>query len=69
MAAEDPTVLIVGGVRKGGRPRSTEPSTKLLSWVPVSEYDEIAKIALKHDTSVSAVARTLLRLGLRRFTE
>lgn len=62
--SDEPRVLIVGG-RKGGRPRSAEPRAVVLSSLPASEYDQIAQLAIKHETSVSAVARKLMRIGLR----
>lgn len=66
MSDDDEATVVIVGPRKGGRPRVSEPRDVTLSLrcLP-SEYDEVAKLALKHGTTVSKVARQLLRRALR----
>lgn len=49
--------------RKPGRPKADEPGIRLSTWVRVSTYDALAKYALKHEQSLSAI----LRENLQRF--
>lgn len=49
--------------RRPGRPRA-EPGTRVSTYVRTVDYDRLVKVALKHDRSVSAVVRELLRLKL-----
>ena len=49
--------------RKPGRPRAEEPGVRLSTWIPARTFDELAKVALKHDRSLSAI----LRENLQRF--
>jgi len=53
---------------RGGRPRVAEPGVALSTYVRASDYDRIARLALKQDRSVSAIVRDLLRLRLDRFS-
>lgn len=51
--------------RRPGRPKSTEPHVAVTAWAPVSLADSIARLALKHDVSVSkVVVHALKRLPL-----
>lgn len=43
--------------RKPGRPKSAEPSIAVASWIPVRTFDDLAKYALHHDRSLSALIR------------
>jgi len=49
---------------KGGRPRAAEPGAVVSTWVAVSEYDRVIRLARKHDMSVSTLVRSLLKLRL-----
>jgi hypothetical protein len=49
--------------RPPGRPREA-PGTKLSFYVRTSDYDRIAKLALKEDRSLSSLVRALLHLKL-----
>lgn len=51
--------------RPRGRPRVDEPGERVSTYVRVSDYDKLCKLALKHDRTVSAVVRDLLKLKLR----
>jgi hypothetical protein len=46
--------------RGRGRPKATEPGASLSTWLRASEYDRLVKLANQRDTSVSALARTLI---------
>ena len=50
---------------KGGRPRLEDPGVPVATWLPSSDYDRLIKVATKHDTTVSALVRTWLRLKLK----
>jgi hypothetical protein len=50
--------------RKGGRPRVDEPGTRLSTYIRNSDYDRLVRLALKHDRTVSALVRDLLKLKL-----
>ena len=43
-----------------GRPKAEEPGIRVSTWVPVSTFDALAKYAIKHDRSVSALLRDAL---------
>ncbi len=48
-----------------GRPHAEEPSTTVMTWVRVSEYDRLVKLANQREQSLSALVRSLLVLRLR----
>ncbi len=51
-----------------GRPPSVaikEAAASLTTWIKVSEYDKLAKLAHERHTTVSALARSLIVLKLR----
>jgi hypothetical protein len=50
--------------RKGGRPRVDEPGHSLTTYVRTSDYDRLVRLALKHDRTVAALVRELLKLKL-----
>jgi hypothetical protein len=50
---------------KGGRPRAPDPGVPVATWLPSSDYDRLLKTATKHETTVSALVRTWLRLKLK----
>jgi hypothetical protein len=50
--------------RKGGRPKVDEPGTRLSTYVRNSDYDRLVRLALKHDRTVAALVRDLLKLKL-----
>jgi hypothetical protein len=52
--------------RPRGRPRTPEPKATLSAWVPTTDHDRIALLALKHDVSVSKIVRRLLEESLRK---
>ena len=60
------SLVIVGERRKRGRPRVEEPMTNVCVRVPVTLYDTLAKLSLKHDQPVAALVRELLVLRIPR---
>lgn len=47
--------------RRRGRPKLAEPSgISLTTWLRPSQYDQLARLAAKHDVSLSSLARDLL---------
>jgi hypothetical protein len=46
--------------RKPGRPKADEPGIVVSTWVRESTYDRLARYALKHDQSLSALLRESL---------
>jgi hypothetical protein len=50
--------------RKGGRPRVDDPRTTVTTYVRTADYDRLVRLALKHDRTVSAIVRDLLKLKL-----
>lgn len=58
----EPTLIVVGG--RPGRPKSKEPGASVHAWIPAGLYDRLAQIAIKQDTSVSAVVGRILRRQL-----
>lgn len=52
-------------MRKRGRPRLAEPGAKLTTYVRISDYDRLVRLATQSDKSLSGLIRDLLRLKLR----
>ena len=50
---------------KGGRPRAPEPGVPVATWMTTAEYDKLIKAANAHETTVSSLVRTWLRLKLK----
>lgn len=50
---------------RGGRPRSPEPTVPASTRLPVSEYDRLARLALKEDRSLSSLIADLLKVSGR----
>lgn len=48
-----------------GRPRAEEPGSSVTTWLRQSEHDRLIKMANKHETTISALVRSLLILKLR----
>jgi hypothetical protein len=61
MTDEDPRAP----AKKGGRPRVAEPGVPVGTWLPPREYDQLIKAANAHETTVSSLVRTWLRLKLK----
>jgi len=49
-----------------GRPKSSEPSNTVSTWLPAAEHDKLIKLANKQETSVSSLVRQLLAYKLNR---
>ena len=47
-----------------GRPKVEEPRAAVSTWLPANEHDRLIQLANKHETSVSALVRHLLKLRL-----
>ena len=48
-----------------GRPRVAVPGVRVTTWVREPDYDRLLALAQKHDLSISATVRDLLKLRLR----
>lgn len=53
------------GVRKRGRPRAKSPLTPVTAWISPRVHDRLARLAIKHDVSVSSVVRRVIVLALK----
>jgi hypothetical protein len=56
--------------KKPGRPQNEEPGSRVSTWLPASQHDQLVRMAKQRDVSVSAVVRSLLthrRHGPRRW--
>lgn len=49
---------------KLGRPRVEEPGSAVTTWLRQREHDQLIRLAQKHETTVSALVRSLLILKL-----
>jgi hypothetical protein len=49
-----------------GRPRVDPPGTSVSTWIRPNEYELLRKMAVRRDTSVSAMVRILLKHNLPR---
>ncbi len=49
-----------------GRPRNPEPASSVCTWLASSDHDKLIELANKHETSVSALVRSLLKMRIRR---
>lgn len=47
--------------RKPGRPQNEEPGSRVSTWLPASQHDQLVRMAKQRDVSVSAVVRSLLQ--------
>jgi hypothetical protein len=52
------------GPRRRGRPKSLDPTVPLMAHLPASYYDRIARLALKHDVSVSSLASKAIQQAM-----
>lgn len=52
--------------RGPGRPPAEEPKAPLTTWLPQHQYDQLTRIAHKHDIKLSALVRDMIVLQLRR---
>lgn len=51
---------------RGGRPRVNEPKGSAVStWLCKSEHDRLAQLAIRRETSISSLVRSLLLSQLR----
>jgi len=50
--------------RRPGRPREA-PGTSVSTYIRVSDYDKLVRLALKEDRSLASLVRDLLRLKLK----
>lgn len=48
-----------------GRPRADEPGSAVTTWLKQSEHDRLAKLAAKHEVTISKLVRSLLIMRLR----
>lgn len=55
--------------KKGGRPRVAEPRHGVSTWIRVTDYDSLLKLAKKHETSLSAIVRHLIHLRIPRLDQ
>lgn len=51
--------------RPRGRPTVEERGVPLTSWVKVSEYDKLCRLAQKRDQTVSSLVRSMLIVRLK----
>jgi len=51
---------------KGGRPRASEPRTTVCTWIRVSDYQSLLKLAKQQETSISGLVRQMLHLRIPR---
>ena len=51
--------------RKPGRPRVLERKRPVSAWVPTATLDQLAKVALKNDVSLSTLVSRLIENALR----
>lgn len=58
--------LVIAGPRRRGRPRVEEPRASVSTWIPSRLHDELAKQALRHGVSVSAIVRLCVTMQLRK---
>ncbi len=65
MSDHVPQILIVEP-RRPGRQRSSEPGSTLSIWLPASEHEYYAKLAMARGESVSMTVKTLLQLNRKR---
>jgi hypothetical protein len=49
-----------------GRPRTREPGMKVAAWVPMSTFDALTALAMKHQTSMSKVVKACILVQLRK---
>lgn len=61
----EPQLFIVGK-RRGGRPRATEPRSSVSTWIPVSQHDQLVRLANQREVSVSTLVKSLIYVGLKR---
>lgn len=47
--------------RSPGRPKNDDPGATVCTWLPSREHDKLIRLANKHETSVSAIVRLLIR--------
>lgn len=57
-------MAIVKDPPKRGRPRVDEPRSSVSVWLPAHAHDRLIQLAKKHEQSISATVRELLRLRL-----
>jgi hypothetical protein len=50
---------------KRGRPKSDEPSTAILTWMPASHHDRLIEMAKQREISVSGLVRQILVIQLQ----
>ncbi len=58
-------IAVIEPTRRRGRPRAKHPKNAMTVWVPTSYHDRIARLAIKHDVSVSKVVCKLLADALK----
>lgn len=46
----------------GGRPKADEPGTSLTTWVPLSEYDRLCRMANHRGETLSSLVRQMLKV-------
>lgn len=54
------SLLIGGGDRRRGRPRSADPQIAVLTRLPSQQYDRLIKMASRSDETVSSIVRRIL---------
>jgi len=52
-------------VRKRGRPKVTEESIRVSTWLPLPMVDKLIRVAQSRDESISKLVRSLLMLRLK----
>lgn len=52
-------------IRKGGRPRVSEPRSAVSTWIPSRYHDRLSRIALRHGVSVSRVVKQAIVVFLK----
>lgn len=59
------SVMVAGSRRRRGRPRPEEPlDQRVTIRMTTPEYDRLIKLALRHDTPVTGIVRSLLKLRI-----
>ena len=64
-APPDPTLAILGR-KRGRRPSVPERCDRLSVWIPERQIDQLHQLAHDHRTSVSAMMRKIVIIGLKR---
>ncbi len=60
MSESQPSMVIVGGRRRGRPPAESKQQERLSTRLPTPQYDRLVKMAGRRDQTVSALVRQIL---------